>query len=401
MRDSRDGSVKAWTVSEVNRWARHSIESATQPLWVAGEVGDWRRSRPGHRYFALKDERAELRCVLFAGDAWRIPTDPQNGARVRVFGQVTIYEARGSYQLVAKRLEMEGGEGLWQIAFDRLRSRLASEGLLDAVRKRPLPTHPATVAVVTSPSGAALRDVISVMSRRAPWVKLLLSPTSVQGDGAAREIAAALERAALASPDVIVLCRGGGSLEDLWAFNEEAVARAVASCPVPVVTGIGHEVDRTIADLVADRAAPTPSSAVELAVPELGSVLDWLRGAGASMEDGLRDAVRAQHARLERVGSGLERAAGDVIRPMRLTVDRRVESMTAAMRDLVRRRGAELGAGAGRLDGLSPLGTLTRGYSVARSPDGRVLSRTTDFTPGSEFSLLISDGEVPCQAVGT
>ena len=409
-----------WSVSRVNHAVRNLIESQTRPLWVMGELSSWMRSRNDHRYFTLKDERAELRCVLFASDAWRLPSEPVQGSHLRAFGQLTIYPARGTYQLRATKIATAEGEGLWRLAFDRLRNALDAEGLLDPERKRPLPELPSTIAVVTSPSGAAVRDVIATVHRRAPWVRLVVSPTGVQGEGAAEEIARAVRRAArVVSPDLIIVCRGGGGAEDLWAFNQEATARAIAESPVPVLTGIGHEVDRTIADLVADRAAATPSAAAELAVPEVGAIQSQLKAMRVALDGALRGAVLNRRRRLTDAVVALERAGGTLLDPLRQTTARAGRNMEAAVREVVAARRAHLTTrvapsmeaavravlstrrghltnSAGRLDDLSPLATLARGYSVALSEDGEVLARKSDLWPGRDFSLRVTDGHRPC-----
>ncbi|NNL30891.1 MAG: exodeoxyribonuclease VII large subunit, partial [Gemmatimonadetes bacterium] len=278
--DENPPEPKVWSVSQVNRAVRGLLESSVEPLWVGGEVANWTRSRAGHCYFTLKDDRAQLKSVMFAREAERLPTDPDEGNQVRVFGDLTLYEARGDYQMVVRRLEADGADGLWRKAFEELRARLKAEGLLEPELKRPLPRYPRTVGVVTSPTGAAFRDVLSVLTRRAPWVRVVLRGSRVQGEGAANEIADAVRRldeSGLA--DVLIVGRGGGSLEDLWAFNEEPVARAIAGCTTPVVSAVGHEVDVTISDLVADLRAPTPSAAAESVVPDRVALLAQLRRA--------------------------------------------------------------------------------------------------------------------------
>jgi exodeoxyribonuclease VII large subunit len=370
-------------------------------LWVAGEVTNWTRSRQGHCYFTLKDDRAQLRCVLFSRDAERIPADPQEGMQVRVFGFLTLYEPRGDYQLVVKRLEAEGGEGLWRLAFERLRRKLEEEGLLDPARKRRLPRFPTTVGVVTSPTGAALHDILTVLRRRAPWVRVVVRPTRVQGEGASEEIAAAL--AALDSSglaDVIIVGRGGGSVEDLWAFNEERVARAIAACATPVVSAVGHEVDVTISDLVADLRAPTPSAAAEAVTPDREAVLEQLEGVPERLARGLRGTLERRRLRLEgslaRVGRAMERR---LVAP-RQEVDLAAGRLERGLARLLERRRAELSAGAGRLHALSPLAVLERGYSVARTRDGKVLRRVEELPAGRTFLLRVVDGTVACESAG-
>ena len=261
-----------WTPSTLNSAARHLIEGMFPALWVSGEVSNFTRARSGHCYFSLRDRDAQIRCVMWRDEAKRLPTQPAEGMEVRVLGRLTIYEGRGEFQLVVSELEAKG-EGLFKLAIDRLRVKLETEGLTSPHRKRPIPAHPACVGVVTSSAGAALRDVISVIRRRAPWTRIVLSAARVQGEGAAAEIAAAIRRIGAAGcADVLIVGRGGGSIEDLWAFNEEVVARAIAESPVPVISAVGHETDFTIADLVADLRAPTPSAAAEAAVPDANAV---------------------------------------------------------------------------------------------------------------------------------
>src|SRR5690606_18450659 len=245
---TRGTAENAIRVSEINSMAREILETAFPSLWIAGEVSGWKRHTSGHCYFTLRDELAQLRCVMFRADAQRLPTMPEEGMEVRVLGTLTLYERRGDLQCVVRELEGVGAGGLWRLAFERLRARLEAEGLLDPARKRPIPRHPRTVGIVTSPVGAALHDILRVIERRAPWTRIVLCPAKVQGDGAAEEIARAIElfgqtRAA----DVLIVGRGGGSVEDLWAFNEEVVARAIAASPIPIVSAVGHEVDYTIA----------------------------------------------------------------------------------------------------------------------------------------------------------
>ena len=284
---------KVWSVSQVNRAVKGLLEANVEPLWVGGEIGQWTRSRAGHCYFTLKDDRAQLKSVMFAREASLLPADPDEGMEVRCYGDLTLYEARGDYQMVVRRVEAEGAEGLWRKAFEELKAALDRDGLLAAERKRPLPPYPETIGVVTSPTGAALRDILSVLGRRAPWARVLVSGARVQGEGASVELAQALEHlAATGLPEVIIVGRGGGSLEDLWAFNQEPLARAIATCPIPVISAVGHEVDVTISDLVADARAPTPSAAAETVVPDGVVLLSQLRRTPERLGNGLRRAAR-------------------------------------------------------------------------------------------------------------
>jgi len=370
-------------------------------LWVSGEVANWTRSRQGHCYFTLKDDRAQLRCVLFARDALRLPTDPQEGMQLRVFGSLTLYEPRGDYQLVARRVEAEGGEGLWRLAFEKLRARLEAEGLLDPAGKRRLPRFPETVGVVTSPTGAALHDILTVLQRRAPWVRVLVRPTRVQGEGASEDIAAAL--AALDSSglaDVIIVGRGGGSVEDLWAFNEEPLARAIAACATPVVSAVGHEVDVTISDLVADLRAPTPSAAAEAVTPDRASVLEQLEGVPERLARGLRGTLERRRLRLDRSLSRVARAIERRLVVPRQEADLAAGRLERGLLRLVERRRSQLSGAAGRLHALSPLAVLERGYSMARTREGKLLRRVEELPAGRTFLLRVINGTVACESAG-
>jgi exodeoxyribonuclease VII large subunit len=370
----------AYGVAALNRLVRELLDTSLPPLWVAGEVANWKRSARGHCYFSLRDSEAQVRCVLFSADARRLPADPEEGMSVRALGTVTLYEARGEYQLIVRELEASDAGGLWRVAFDRLRARLEAEGLLDPARKRPLPRTPRRVGVVTSPVGAAVHDILRVIEQRAPWTTVVLSPARVQGEGAEHEIARALESLVThGRVDVIIVGRGGGSVEDLWAFNREEVARAIAASPVPVVSAVGHEVDITIADLVADRRAATPSSAAEQVVPDRADLRRHLGTCSARLSVGLR----RLHDRRRR----------------------EVADLSAALRSrtmsLLERREQRLGRLADRLAALSPLASLQRGYAVAQDPEGRLLRRVGDFNPGDRFRLRLADGRVHCQVERT
>ena len=280
---------RVWSVTQVNRAVRSLLEDTIESLWISGELANWTRARSGHCYFTLKDEQAQLRCAMFKTEAATLPADPEEGTTVRAFGGLTLYEARGEYQLVVRRLEAEDAEGLWRQAFERLRSKLEAEGLLAPERKRALPRFPEAVGVVTSLAGAALADILTVVRRRAPWTRVIVRGARVQGEGSGDEVAEAI-RALGASGlvDVLIVGRGGGSLEDLWAFNEEVVARAIVACPVPVISAVGHEVDVTISDLVADVRAPTPSAGAETAVKDGEGLSDALGVTRTRMSGALR-----------------------------------------------------------------------------------------------------------------
>ena len=395
------GGAEPWTVSQVNRRARALLEHGVPALWVAAEVANWRRTAAGHRYFTLKDEGAQIDAVMFQSDARRLPADPEGGTRVRAFGTVTLYEARGKYQLRVRRLEAEDGEGLWRQAFEQVRRKLAAEGLMDPARKRPLPSCPGCVGVVTSATGAALQDILSVMGARAPWTRVLLRSARVQGEGAAREVAEAIaEIGESGLADVIIVGRGGGSLEDLWAFNREEVARAIAASPVPVVSAVGHEVDVTIADLVADLRVPTPSAGAEAAVPDRSSLVRRLDGLRPRLSLGLRRYVERYRGHLHDRADRLHRGVRHAIEPRsgRLLAQR--QRLSAAMRGKLVSSRSRTQHIAGKLDALSPLATLRRGYAVPLDRSGRVLRGVAGFPPGSSFDLRVVDGRVECGVRG-
>jgi len=366
----------AYTVAAVNAMVRHVLDSGLGPLWVQGEVTGWKRHTSGHCYFSLRDRNAQMRAVMFRAEAQRLPADPDEGMEVRALGRVTLYEPRGEYQFVVREIEGLGAGGLWRLAFERLHRKLEAEGLFAQERKRPLPRFPSTVAVVTSPVGAALHDILQVIGLRAPWTRVVLSPAKVQGDGAPSDIARAIRLVARhGKADVIIVGRGGGSIEDLWAFNDEAVARTIANSPIPVISAVGHEIDVTIADLVADWRAPTPSAAAERAVPDGSAVGRELAGLTRRLGRGLGRTVEQKRLRLQRLDSWL--------------VDG-IRSSTRRGRDRLERTAATI-------DALSPLGALRRGFAVARK-EGRVLRTVADLPPGTRFTLRVSDGEVDCHS---
>ena len=367
----------AWTVSQVAHRVRAVVEAGLEPLWVRGEVSGFKAWQSGHWYFALRDRSAQLRCVMFQKDNRRLPMEPQDGMQVFIFARPTVWETKGELRLtVVDLLSTEAG-GLWQQAFEKAKAALAKDGLLDPTRKRRLPPYPRRIAVVTSPDGAALRDIIAVTRRRWPIAELLVIPTRVQGEGAEAEICRALALLCrLEQLDVAIIGRGGGSREDLWTFNHERVARAVAALPVPVISAVGHETDVTLCDLVADMRAPTPSAAAEAATPDRADVLADLGHLG----------VRLARALSARTGRAAER------------LDRVHDRLTATVERRLERHRHELATLAGRLDALSPLRILERGYALARDGDGRVLKRVAQFPPGLRFRLRVTDGDVAARA---
>ncbi|WP_420635876.1 exodeoxyribonuclease VII large subunit [Candidatus Palauibacter sp.] len=405
VRDGRSPE-SAVTVSELNEAARGTLESRFGNLWVRGEVANWRVSPAGHRYFSLRDQDrdASVSCVLFRGDAWRLPADPDAGMEVFVQGRPTLYPAQGRFQLRVRSIEM-AGEGLWRIAFERLRRRLDAEGLLAADRKRPLPPFPRRIGVVTARKGAALQDVLIVLRRRAPWVDVVVRNCRVQGEGAALEVRDALRRVAEWSAlgpgstlDAIILSRGGGSTEDLWCFNEETAVRAVAESPVPVICAIGHEVDVTLCELVADLRAPTPSAAAELAVPDIRRVRDSLDTTGRGLALGLRRFVTRGRDRVDAIGRRLPAAAGHVRDVAKLRLEGVEKRLPPGIDRALARSRARLAGLAATLAALSPLETVARGYAVATDLEGRRLTRVEDFEPRTRFRLRVRGGRVDATA---
>ena len=374
--DGSSAGRPAISVSQLNGMVRDLLEHAVPSLWVAGEVTGWKRYPSGHCYFSLRDSDAQVRCVMFRNEAVRLPADPGEGMEVHALGSAGLYEKRGEFQLVVYELEARRAGGLWRIAFEKLREKLAAEGLLAPERKRPLPVFPDTLGIVTSAAGAALHDILHVLAKRAPWTRVLFCPARVQGEGAAQEIAEAVRRlGASGRVDALIVGRGGGSVEDLWAFNEEPVARAIAECPVPVISAVGHEVDVTIADLVADVRAPTPSAAVERAVPDRQAIEDGL----AHLQDRLAFAMRRS-----------TRRRADALAP-------EARRLTDAIRAVARARGEDLRRHATQLQALSPLSALARGFAVPQAEDGRILRRVAEFRPGAQVNLRVVDGRVSCR----
>jgi len=384
------------TVTEVVEAARLVVEHALGPLWVEGEISNFKTYPSGHWYFSLKDPSTQLRCVMWRSDARRVPAVPQDGLKVYARGELTVSPKRGELQLTVRQLLATTEGGFYAIALERARVALEKDGLLAPERKRPLPPFPRSIGVVTSPEGAVWHDIVAVIGRRWPAVELVLIGARVQGEGAATDLMRALALAdRVPSLDLVIVARGGGSKEDLWAFNDERVARAVAASRVPTIAAVGHETDVTLTDLVADVRAATPSAAAEKAVPDRADLARRL----AAVSAGLGAAVaRRLELADERVRHASTRLGGAVDRRLAATRERlrrhAARMGTAAEARLAERR-AVLSRVAASLDALSPLRVLERGYAVARDAGGRVLRRVADFAPGAAFRLRVSDGEVP------
>ncbi|UCD37898.1 MAG: exodeoxyribonuclease VII large subunit [Fidelibacterota bacterium] len=389
------GSLEVLSVFQLNRRARKLLESHFSTVWVEGEISNFKHHSSGHMYFVLKDDRAEMAGVMFASDNVSLTFNPANGQKVLARGQLTLYETRGQYQLVVQNLYAAGAGELWA-AFEALKERLRREGLFDPERKKSLPSFPRRIGVVTSPTGAAIRDIIQIFSRRAPQVTLVIRPTLVQGEDAADDITAAVgEFAAYGRVDLLILTRGGGSLEDLWPFNEERVARAVANCPLPTLSAVGHETDMTICDLVADQRAPTPSAAAELAVDERDRYLQFLDEQLATLErviqrrfqsvreqiDQLRQryAFRQPLVLIEQQKERLHQLDGELKRGMVNLIDRKSQALQVVFTGL---------------HALNPKGVLQRGYAiVADDLTGQVMTHLRQLSLNQALRLHMQDGD--------
>ena len=436
-----DTRPRALTVSELNHQARHLLESSFMQVWVEGELSGFSRPSSGHWYFSLKDQKCQIRCAMFRGANQRIRTLPREGDQIRIRGKVTLYENRGDFQIIVEHLE-PAGLGALQQAFEALKARLQGEGLFDPARKKPIPATPRHIGVITSPTGAAIHDILTVLKRRCPAIPITLYPTAVQGQAATADIVQAIDRAQRHGlADVLIIGRGGGSLEDLWCFNEEAVARAIAACPIPTVSAVGHEVDVTIADFVADLRAPTPSAAAEKISPDQQ---DWLRrlteqqgrlGQSARrllqrldnqlghLSARLRDPRRElleKAQRMDELELRLNKAIRDRLDQQKQKTDyllqrmsaqspRRTlktaseqtqqleERLTLAARHLLRQKDERLQHIAQTLHVVSPLATLGRGYAIVRDDQGRIVRKAGDLETGDQITARLGRGSVSAQ----
>ena len=391
MNDQATGEILS--PSQLNTLARDLLEGAFPLVWVEGELSGVSRPASGHLYFGLKDARAQVRCAMFKPKSTWLKFAPREGVKVLARGRLTLYEARGDYQLVLDHME-EAGEGALRRAYEELKSRLEAEGLFDAARKRPLPAYVRRLAVITSPSGAAVRDVLSVLARRFPLVEAEVLPVLVQGATAAAQITAMLARAVRSGRyDAILLARGGGSLEDLWAFNDEALARAIAASAVPVVSAVGHETDFSLSDFAADLRAPTPSAAAELLVPHAEDLARRLRSLEQRMRSVQRQRLRQAMQRADRASLRLQglrpqarlellaRRQSDAVRRLRAAIARRMEQRQSRLQGLAR-----------SLSAISPLATVARGYAILQHPDGRVVRNVGDVATGDAIDARVADG---------
>jgi exodeoxyribonuclease VII large subunit len=439
----QDSRPRALSVSELNHQARHLLEASFMQVWVEGELSSLSRPSSGHWYFSLKDRKCQIRCAMFRGFNQRVREIPKEGDQVRIRGKVTLYENRGDFQIIVEHIE-PAGLGALQQAFEELKRKLQQEGLFDAAGKKPLPTTPRHIGVVTSPTGAAIHDILTVLARRCPAIPVTLYPTAVQGKAATADIVRAIGLAARHGvADVLIIGRGGGSLEDLWCFNEEAVALAIAQCPLPTVSAVGHEVDVTIADFVADLRAPTPSAAAEKISPDQN---DWLRQlkerelrlAGAASRALKRMETKLEHlsARLRdprrelmekaqrmdeldlRLGKAIaQRIERDRVRaahleqrlamqsPARQLSDSKValsqlaDRLIRATRETLNRRRERLDHTGQTLHVVSPLATLGRGYAIVQQENGDIVRQAENVQPGEKITARVANGQLQANVI--
>lgn len=387
-------SKSALTVSEITAKIKDLIDESFGVVWIIGEVSNFRRQPSGHCYFTLKDGSAQLQCVMWRSTAARVSFRVEDGMQVLARGALTVYEARGQYQLVVGYLQ-PAGVGALQQAFEELKAKLAAEGLFDPSRKRPIPEWPSVVGVVTSGTGAAVHDIISIISRRMPTTRLIIRPTVVQGADAAADIVEAIrELNEHGQAEVLIVGRGGGSLEDLWAFNEEPVVRAIAASKTPVVSAVGHEIDFTMADFAADMRAPTPSAAAELVVPNAQEIRGIVAGLRRDLLGRANERIADAVERLRDVWSpDVARRLRDRIDRSSQDIDRLTETVGRKSERLVGHRVAHLHQLAGRLDALSPLKILSRGYAVCEHDrDGRVITDAWQVSEHDRFRVRLRRG---------
>ena len=433
------------TVSQLTRKIRNLIEYRVGAVWVEGEISNLRKQTSGHQYFTLKDKGSQLSCVLFRGNAAKLSVDLEDGQEIQLFGDVTVYEPRGNYQLIVRQAQLKG-LGALQAKFEALKNKLHEEGLFDPKIKLPIPTFPNTICIITSPTGAAIKDILSVLKRRAPWVSVILYPVLVQGDSAAKEIAEAIQNIENWSQegkikiDTVLLTRGGGSLEDLWPFNEEKTARAINSLSLPVVSAVGHEIDYTISDFTADMRAPTPSAAAELLVPDAQEIRSQLQSINRSLSYRVSDTLDRWKERLDYLGTNtLINEPKRKLADLDQSIDLKMDSLKSALMDslrgkkdsmsdlgnrvsichpakqletvlgqfkildnrlrnaaqsLINRSNERSEKAAVAIKALGPESVLDRGFSLTHGKDGKLITSTKNVNSGDKLETRVSDGTI-------
>ena len=395
--------MKVVSVGQLNRYVRMILERDEKlaQIYISGEISNFTHHyQSGHMYMSLKDETAVVKAVMFRGHASKLVFKPENGMKVIVRARVSLYEAGGTFQIYIEEMQPDG-VGALQIAFEQLKKKLEAEGLFDDRRKKPLPPYPTRIGVITSPTGAAVRDIFNVLGRRFPLARVVFCPVLVQGEGAAASVADAIERFnALGAADVLIVGRGGGSIEDLWAFNEEEVARAVAASAIPIISAVGHETDFTICDFVADLRAPTPSAAAELAVPDAHRLMAAVDTARGRLLTGCRARIDAFARDLQLIKNKRCLSAPQYyIEEQAMRLDMLTRRFSSAAKQSLGTADRRLAATASKLDALSPLKVLGRGYAIGYAADGQVLDSISRTKAGDAVSLRLTDGQVNCQVV--
>ncbi len=394
-------SAIVYKVSELTFLIKDMLEKEYPSVWVEGEISNLVRAASGHLYFSIKDEKAQLNSVMFRGDNSRLDFELEDGMKVLASGRVSVYPPSGRYQLIVSEIKPLG-LGLLYLEFEKLKGRLAGEGLFDDSRKKALPEFPRVIGVVTSPKGAAVRDIISIIGRRYPLAEIVLYPVRVQGEGASTEIAGAIETMnRWGKPDLLIVGRGGGSLEDLWAFNEEVVARAIVNSQLPVVSAVGHEIDFTISDFVADLRAPTPSAAAELVVPDIRRLLSTLTAISDKMRRELTMVLERIVKRFEFLSShhGLKRVPSMLEGAMQ-AIDQNQMTMRRNMVYLLSRMAGKLEELCGKLDILSPIATMGRGYSLTyKLPEGIIVRDAGTLRRGDKIRVRLHRGEIKSEVM--
>ena len=389
------------TVSQLNNYMKRFVESNKNlsGIYVKGEISNYKRHSSGHAYMTLKDSASALKCVMFSSYVSRLNFEPRSGMKAIVFGKISVYERDGAYQLYAEMIVPDGIGELYA-AYEQLKAQLETEGYFASELKKPLPKYPSHIGVVTSPQGSAVRDIISVLSRRYPLAGVTVYPALVQGVGAVQSIVAGIEYFNYSVvPDVIIVGRGGGSIEDLWAFNDRSVADAIYKSAVPVISAVGHETDFTIADFVADLRAPTPSAAAELAVPDIAELKVSLRHSEDKIKSALLNLVRIKRERFARVMCvDIRSIVLGKIGDYKITTDTALSDILRAYSDYTEKKKNALVTLCSALDALSPMKVLLRGYSVASNAGG-VIKSVESIKQGDSFTLTLSDGSVECTAL--
>lgn len=383
------------TVSALNRYVKNLIDNdeLLGMVYIKGEISNFKKHYSGHLYFTLKDESCLIKCVMFKTYTPNLDFEPKDGDSVLILGSVAVYERDGIYQIYVKGMEIDGVGALYA-EYEKLKARLADEGLFDEDKKKPIPMLPKSIGVITSKTGAVIRDIINVTTRRFPNVNIKLYPASVQGAGAAATIVKALEYFnEKKNVDVIIVARGGGSLEDLWPFNEEVTARAIYASEIPVISAVGHETDFTIADFVADLRAPTPSAAGELAVPEINEVKWKINNSQNKLKILLKQKVEAMKARFEKImKSRIFKDPFDMLRQRQMTISNFEKQMANKVKLNLKDNRISLIEKISKLDALSPLKTLTRGYAIVENKENKVVTSTNDLESGDVVKIVLQDG---------